>query len=221
MLQVYPWKLSWIWWCSDVLNQVSSREGRQQRLSEECGHWCPVSLCQVLSDIHFFFSKGLLRIFRWYVFYLKSFIFSRWASSTSYVAAAVVMIIFTVSISMLLRFITTSFGIDCKWPSFRYSQHQIFVFIVDLLQVYIYPLLKHVSRSSRKILTNANILADAGVQHKHNLPCCPPAHCHPCLGRDGGNHVWVLWGHNNCLLCHPHGLALWPVRCHMLSHTNY
>jgi len=44
---------------------------------------------------------------------------SRWASSTSYVAAAVVMIIFTVSISMLLR----------------YSQHQIFVFIVDLLQM--------------------------------------------------------------------------------------
>ena len=32
---------------------------------------------------------------------------SRWASSTSYVAAAVVMIIFTVSISMLLRCFTT------------------------------------------------------------------------------------------------------------------
>merc|ERR1719187_199580 len=44
---------------------------------------------------------------------------SRWASSTSYVAAAVVMMIFTISISMLLR----------------YSQHQIFVFIVDLLQM--------------------------------------------------------------------------------------
>merc|ERR1719187_2691959 len=44
---------------------------------------------------------------------------SRWASSTSYVAAAVVMIIFSVSISILLR----------------YSQHQIFVFIVDLLQM--------------------------------------------------------------------------------------
>ena len=50
---------------------------------------------------------------------ILSWILSRWASSTSYVAAAVVMIIFTVSISMLLR----------------YSQHQIFVFIVDLLQV--------------------------------------------------------------------------------------
>ena len=42
---------------------------------------------------------------------------SRWASSTSYVAAAVVMIIFTVSISMLLRCITnfspsTSAGIN-------------------------------------------------------------------------------------------------------------
>lgn len=46
VLQVYPWKLSWIWWCSDVFNQVSSREGRQQRLPEERGHWCPVSLCQ-------------------------------------------------------------------------------------------------------------------------------------------------------------------------------
>jgi len=44
---------------------------------------------------------------------------SRWSSSTSYVAAAVVMMVFTVSISMLLR----------------YSQHQIFVFIVDLLQM--------------------------------------------------------------------------------------
>jgi len=44
---------------------------------------------------------------------------SRWSSSTSYVAAAVVMMVFTISISMLLR----------------YSQHQIFVFIVDLLQM--------------------------------------------------------------------------------------
>jgi len=44
---------------------------------------------------------------------------SRWSSSTSYLAAALVMMVFTVSISMLLR----------------YSQHQIFVFIVDLLQM--------------------------------------------------------------------------------------
>merc|ERR1719228_1296847 len=44
---------------------------------------------------------------------------SRWSSSSSYLAAAVVMTVFTVSISMLLR----------------YSQHQIFVFIVDLLQM--------------------------------------------------------------------------------------
>ena len=44
---------------------------------------------------------------------------SRWTSSTSYFAATLVMIIFTVSISMLLR----------------YSQHQIFVFIVELLQM--------------------------------------------------------------------------------------
>jgi len=44
---------------------------------------------------------------------------SRWSSSSSYIAAALVMMVFTVSISMLLR----------------YSQHQIFVFIVDLLQM--------------------------------------------------------------------------------------
>ena len=42
------------------------------------------------------------------MFRIKNVIFSRWASSTSYVAAAVVMIIFTVSISMLLRWFTSS-----------------------------------------------------------------------------------------------------------------
>ena len=81
---------------------------------------------------------------------------SRWASSTSYVAAAVVMIIFTVSISMLLRCFATfspsfSAGTNSKWPSFRYSQHQIFVFIVDLLQVCIY-IPPAVSHWHRKIL---------------------------------------------------------------------
>jgi len=44
---------------------------------------------------------------------------SRWSSSSSYIAAAIVMMVFTISISMLLR----------------YSQHQIFVFIIDLLQM--------------------------------------------------------------------------------------
>ena len=48
ILQVYSWKLSWIWWCSDVFDQVPRREGRQQGLLKECGHWCTVSLCQVL-----------------------------------------------------------------------------------------------------------------------------------------------------------------------------
>ncbi|XP_023320920.1 uncharacterized protein LOC111695729 [Eurytemora carolleeae] len=44
---------------------------------------------------------------------------SKWSSVSSYVPAALVMIVFTISISMLLR----------------YSQHQIFVFIIDLLQM--------------------------------------------------------------------------------------
>jgi len=44
---------------------------------------------------------------------------AKWSSVTSYVPAALVMIVFTISISMLLR----------------YSQHQIFVFIIDLLQM--------------------------------------------------------------------------------------
>lgn len=43
---------------------------------------------------------------------------SRWTSSSAYIAASLVMMVFTVSITMLLR----------------YSQHQIFVFIVELLQ---------------------------------------------------------------------------------------
>jgi len=44
---------------------------------------------------------------------------SRWTSSSAYIAASLVMMVFTVSITMLLR----------------YSQHQIFVFIVELLQM--------------------------------------------------------------------------------------
>lgn len=44
---------------------------------------------------------------------------SMWMARTSYFAAAFVMIVFTISVSMLLR----------------YSHHQIFVFIVDLLQM--------------------------------------------------------------------------------------
>ncbi|XP_014227570.1 membralin isoform X2 [Trichogramma pretiosum] len=44
---------------------------------------------------------------------------SMWMSRTAYIAAFFIMLIFTVSISMLLR----------------YSHHQIFVFIVDLLQM--------------------------------------------------------------------------------------
>ncbi|XP_056133083.1 membralin [Lampris incognitus] len=44
---------------------------------------------------------------------------SMWMARTSYLAAFVVMVIFTLSVSMLLR----------------YSHHQIFVFIVDLLQM--------------------------------------------------------------------------------------
>merc|ERR1712018_103597 len=44
---------------------------------------------------------------------------SRWTSSSSYIVAALVMMVFTVSISMLLR----------------YSQHQIFLFILELLQM--------------------------------------------------------------------------------------
>jgi len=44
---------------------------------------------------------------------------AKWSSVTSYIPAALVMIVFTISISMLLR----------------YSQHQIFVFIIDVLQM--------------------------------------------------------------------------------------
>ncbi|KAJ8686373.1 hypothetical protein QAD02_022167, partial [Eretmocerus hayati] len=44
---------------------------------------------------------------------------SMWMSRTAYIAAFFIMLVFTVSISMLLR----------------YSHHQIFVFIVDLLQM--------------------------------------------------------------------------------------
>ncbi|XP_071951941.1 membralin-like [Antedon mediterranea] len=44
---------------------------------------------------------------------------SMWMARSSYIAAAFIMLIFTISISMLLR----------------YSHHQIFVFIVDLLQM--------------------------------------------------------------------------------------
>ncbi|XP_058138208.1 membralin [Dasypus novemcinctus] len=44
---------------------------------------------------------------------------SMWMARTSYLAACVIMVIFTLSVSMLLR----------------YSHHQIFVFIVDLLQM--------------------------------------------------------------------------------------
>lgn len=44
---------------------------------------------------------------------------SMWMARTSYLAAAFIMLVFTLSISMLLR----------------YSNHQIFVFIVDLLQM--------------------------------------------------------------------------------------
>ncbi|XP_013398553.1 membralin isoform X2 [Lingula anatina] len=44
---------------------------------------------------------------------------SMWMARTSYLAAAFIMLIFTLSVSMLLR----------------YSHHQIFVFIVDLLQM--------------------------------------------------------------------------------------
>uniref|UniRef100_A0A1B6EGL4 Membralin n=1 Tax=Clastoptera arizonana TaxID=38151 RepID=A0A1B6EGL4_9HEMI len=44
---------------------------------------------------------------------------SMWMARTSYIAAFFIMLVFTVSISMLLR----------------YSHHQIFVFIVDLLQM--------------------------------------------------------------------------------------
>jgi len=44
---------------------------------------------------------------------------SLWSTRSSYFAAAFVMIVFTISVSMLLR----------------YSHHQIFVFIVDLLQM--------------------------------------------------------------------------------------
>ncbi|XP_071800387.1 membralin-like [Asterias amurensis] len=44
---------------------------------------------------------------------------SMWMARTSYIAAGFIMLIFTISISMLLR----------------YSHHQIFVFIVDLLQM--------------------------------------------------------------------------------------
>uniref|UniRef100_A0AAV2KZA5 Membralin n=1 Tax=Knipowitschia caucasica TaxID=637954 RepID=A0AAV2KZA5_KNICA len=45
---------------------------------------------------------------------------SMWMARTSYLAAFVIMVIFTLSVSMLLR----------------YSHHQIFVFIVDLLQMF-------------------------------------------------------------------------------------
>ncbi|MBN3283769.1 MBRL protein, partial [Polyodon spathula] len=44
---------------------------------------------------------------------------SMWMARTSYLAAFVIMVIFTLSVSMLLR----------------YSHHQIFIFIVDLLQM--------------------------------------------------------------------------------------
>ncbi|XP_060797657.1 membralin isoform X2 [Neoarius graeffei] len=44
---------------------------------------------------------------------------SMWMARTSYLAAFVIMVVFTLSVSMLLR----------------YSHHQIFVFIVDLLQM--------------------------------------------------------------------------------------
>ncbi|KFO28913.1 hypothetical protein H920_09856 [Fukomys damarensis] len=44
---------------------------------------------------------------------------SMWMARTSYLAAFIIMVIFTLSVSMLLR----------------YSHHQIFVFIVDLLQM--------------------------------------------------------------------------------------
>lgn len=44
---------------------------------------------------------------------------SMWMGGSNYLAAAFVMVVFTLSVSMLLR----------------YSHHQIFLFIVDLLQM--------------------------------------------------------------------------------------
>nr|XP_033477057.1 membralin [Epinephelus lanceolatus] len=73
-------------------------------------------LHQQVGDITIWFSPGFLRN----VVSGEHYRFvSMWMARTSYLAAFVIMVIFTLSVSMLLR----------------YSHHQIFVFIVDLLQM--------------------------------------------------------------------------------------
>ncbi|XP_029170163.1 membralin isoform X2 [Nylanderia fulva] len=69
---------------------------------------------------------------------------SMWMARTSYLAAFFVMLVFTVSISMLLR----------------YSHHQIFVFIVDLIQMLEFNLI--VSLPAASLLTV--ILALVGME---------------------------------------------------------
>ena len=62
---------------------------------------------------------------------------SRWSSSTSYLAAALVMMVFVSILSMLYHNDSDMICLQTVSISMllRYSQHQIFVFIVDLLQM--------------------------------------------------------------------------------------
>ena len=144
---------------------------------------------------------------------ILSWILSRWASSTSYVAAAVVMIIFTVSISMLLRYVEMISGYD-HLKLMIISGNSLISGLSDILNI------KYLCSSSTYyrfdinevycpfLLTYVEISADVGVQHQHHVPSCPLADGDPGPGGHGGHHVRVLRGHHHCLLRYPHGLAL-------------
>ncbi|XP_038856803.1 membralin-like isoform X3 [Salvelinus namaycush] len=110
---------------------------------------------------------------------------SMWMARTSYLAAFVIMVIFTLSVSMLLR----------------YSHHQIFVFIVDLLQML--EMNMTIAFPAAPLLTVILALVDLSLSPRH-----------------GGHHVGVLQRHHHRLLHHPHRVAGRPVRRHLLPHKH-
>lgn len=133
-----------------------------------------------------------------------------WMTRTSYLAAFAVMVIFvsfpqslymegqrrngglvvqTFSISMLLRF----------------SHHQIFVFIVDLLQMFEQNQVRLPSTGSKEQEMRAVGIVGGGV------PGGAAADGDPGAGGDGGDHVRVLQRLLHGLLRHPHCLGRRPI----------
>ena len=119
----------------------------------------------------------------------------------------------------------------------RYSQHQIFVFIVELLQMLEFnttitfpaaPLLTVILAlvgKSSLFQVSFSTWQEISIIFTIFFFSIKKTEKNRVINffflRNGGDHVWIFRGHDNCFLHHPHRVGGRPIRRHLLPHVHH